>query len=369
MFGLLIIGLEQFAFLTVSPSPQPLSTPSPQPQLKMLHRKPVPEPKIVSITELKSKEKPKVKDLRILRFSEFLQARSLSENSTVAYKRDIQYFLSWCDTAWVDVKPRQVAQFKNHLLRIEDGSRVLKDSSVARVLGTLKNFYNWLLRSGYVKSDPTIAVDLPKILEPEANNLSMEVVEKIFSAIEEIRNPERNLAIFGLLLHGLRASEVCGLDVGDYDGVRVDIREAKAGSVGTVPLEGWCKELVDDYLEYLKASFGKDLKPEYPLFVSFSNRNYRARISYDTINKLCEKISKTIGIKFNAHQLRHTFATNLVISGMSPYHSMTLMRQKSFRNFKRYAKAAERAAAEAEFNKVSNGRSILRKDTTTTTES
>ncbi|MGB6294697.1 MAG: tyrosine-type recombinase/integrase [Rivularia sp. (in: cyanobacteria)] len=329
----------------------------------MLHRKSVPEPKIVPIIELKSKEKPKVKDLRILRFEEFLQARSLSENSKIAYKRDIQHFLDWCDAAWSDVKPRQVAQFKDYLSRKEDNSRVLKDASVARILGTLKNFYNWLLRSGYVSSDPTIAVELPKILEPEANNLSMEVVEKIFTAIEEIRNPERNLAIFGLLLHGLRASEVCGLNVGDYDRVRVDIREAKAGSVGTVPLEGWCKELVDDYLEYLKASFGKDLKPEYPLFVSFSNRNYGTRISYDTINKLSEKISKIIGIKFNAHQLRHCFATNLILAGVSPYHCMTLMRQKSFRNFKRYAKAAERAAAEAEFHQVSDGGSILRKNT------
>jgi integrase/recombinase XerD len=331
----------------------------------MLHRKSLPEPVIVPISQLKSgkSRETKVENLRIPRFDEFLAARSLSDNSKIAYRRDIQHFLDWCDTPWIEVSPRQIAQFKKHLSRTEDNSRVLKDSSVARILGTLKNFYNWLIRSGYVKADPTIAVELPKILEPEANNLSLETVEKIFEAIETIRNPERNRAIFGLLLHGLRASEVCALNIEDYDGIRVDIREAKAGSVGTVPLEGWCKELVDDYLEYLKASFGRDLKPEYPLFVSFSNRNYGARISYDTINKLSEKISKTIGIKFNAHQLRHTFATNLLISGMSPYHSMTLMRQKSFRNFKRYAKAAERAAAEAEFNKVSNGGSILRKST------
>ncbi|MEO0841204.1 MAG: tyrosine-type recombinase/integrase [Cyanobacteria bacterium J06643_5] len=307
--------------------------------------------------------------MRILRFDEFLQARSLSENSTIAYKRDIQHFLDWCDTAWIDVNNRQVAQFKNYLLRKEDNSRVLKDSSVARILGTLKNFYNWLLRSGYVKAEPTIAVDLPKILEPKANNLSMEVVEKIFEAIETISNPERNLAMFGLLLHGLRASEVCGLNIGDYDGIRVDIREAKAGSVGAVPLEGWCRELLDDYVEWHKASYSRDLKLESPLFVSFSNRNNGKRISYDTINKLCKQIGEIAGIRFNAHQLRHTFATNLMISGMSPYHSMTLMRQKSFRNFKRYAKAAERAAAEAEFNQVSNGGSILRKKSAASDES
>lgn len=171
------------------------------------------------------------------------------------------------------------------------------------------------------------------------------------------------------MLHGLRASEVCGLNIGNYDGIRVDIKQAKAGSVGTVPLEGWCASLIDDYLQWLKASYSENLKPESPMFVSFSNRNSGKRISYDTINKLCKQIGEIIGIKFNAHQLRHTFATNLVISGMSPYHSMTLMRQKSFRNFKRYAKAAERAAAEAEFNKVSNGGSILRKNTAVLDES
>ncbi|NJN09593.1 MAG: tyrosine-type recombinase/integrase [Richelia sp. RM1_1_1] len=337
----------------------------------MLHRKPIPEPVIVPISQLKSGKprETKVENLRILRFDEFLSARSLSENSKIAYRRDIQHFLNWCDTSWSEVSPRQVTHFKDYLLRKENNSRVLKDASVARILGTLKNFYNWLLRSGYVSSDPTLAVELPSIPEPEANNLSMEVVEKIFTAIETIRNPERNRAIFGLLLHGLRASEVCGLNIGDYDGIRVDIKQAKAGSVGTVPLEGWCKELVDDYLEWLKAFYGGDLKPEYPLFVSCSNRNTGKRISYDTINKLCDQIGKIISTKFNAHQLRHTFATNLVISGMSPYHSMTLMRQKSFRNFKRYAKAAERAAAEAEFNKVSGGGSILRKNTAATDES
>ena len=55
-----------------------------------------------------------------------------------------------------------------------------------------------------------------------------------------------------------------------------------------------------------------------------------------------------------------TFQTILQeITGIS---ASCLMRQKSFRNFRRYMKAAERAAAEAEFNKFSGGGSILRKN-------
>jgi integrase/recombinase XerD len=102
------------------------------------------------------------------------------------------------------------------LLRAEGGTRVLKDSSVKRILGTLKNFYNWLFRTGYVKLDPTVGVELPHTIEPGANNLSLQVVEQIFETLETIKFPERNLAMVGLLLHGLRASEVCSLNVSNF---------------------------------------------------------------------------------------------------------------------------------------------------------
>jgi integrase/recombinase XerD len=76
---------------------------------------------------------------------EFLQARSLSANSKIAYRRDLKHFLRWITIGWAAVTPRQVAQFKAHLLRIDSDTnrRVLADSSVCRILGTLKNFYGW----------------------------------------------------------------------------------------------------------------------------------------------------------------------------------------------------------------------------------
>lgn len=327
----------------------------------MFTRQSVPEPVIVPIAQTKpGNEPPKVKDLRMLRFEEFITARSLAPKSQKAYHQDIKYFLDWCDTAWGNVEPRQIAQFKGYLLRVEGGARVLKDSSVKRILGTLKNFYNWLFRTGYVKLDPTVGVELPHIIEPGANNLSLQVVEQIFEILETIKYPERNLALISLLLHGLRASEACSLNVGDYDGARIKINQAKAGSTGTVPLEDWCKVLVDDYLEWKNSQIGNILDLESPLFISCSNRNTGERISYDTINKLCKKITSKTGFKFNPHQLRHTFATNLVLSGVNPYHAMTLMRHKSVSNFRRYTKAADSAAAEADFNQVSQSKSILR---------
>jgi integrase/recombinase XerD len=61
-----------------------------------------------------------------------------------------------------------------------------------------------------------------------------------------------------------------------------------------------------------------------------------------------------VGFDFHAHQFRHTFATNLILKGMNPYHVMTLTRHKSPQNFRRYTKAADAIAAEQAFREISN---------------
>jgi integrase/recombinase XerD len=154
-----------------------------------------------------------------------------------------------------------------------------------------------------------------------------------------------------VLLHGLRAEEVSALNIEDYDGRRLRIREAKADSKGWVPLTLQGKEALDGYLQWRELT-GEVLSPERPLFVSHSRRNLWQRLGYDGIRKVMNAISKQTGIDFHAHQFRHTFATNLVLKGMNPYHVMTLTRHKSVQNFRRYTKAADQQAAEQAFDEV-----------------
>jgi len=292
-------------------------------------------------------------ELRKLRVDEFLQARSLAPKSQTAYRQDLQRFLNWTDKGWAEVTPRHVTQFKAHLMRqdLETGRRSLSDATVRRILGPLKNFYGWLVRSRYVSINPTTEVDLPKLTEPEAQNLKDGEVEQIVQAAASSSLAERNMALILVLLHGLRAEEVSVLNIEDYDGRRLRIREAKADSKGWVPLTLQGKEAVERYLQWRELT-GEVLSPERPLFVSHSRRNLWQRLGYDGIRKVMDTISKQAGIDFHAHQFRHTFATNLVLKGMNPYHVMTLTRHKSVQNFRRYTKAADQQAAEQAFDQV-----------------
>jgi integrase/recombinase XerD len=322
----------------------------------MPKRSDVPTPQLIHVVESAPKPKQRTDEpiaLRQQRIDEFLMARSLAPKSQKAYREDLARFTTWTDTAWGQITPRLVAQYKAYLLRLDPNSqkRALADASVLRILQTLKSFLGWMARSGYIERDPSTEVSLPKLAEPEANHLTDAQVEAIFNAAITTRLPERNMALLSVLRHGLRAQEVSGLNMADFDGQRVQVRQAKADSKGSVPLDLDAQMWLKQYLDWRTAQ-GESITDDSPLFASHSNRNAGQRMGYHAIQKQMKAISTQVGFDFHAHQFRHTFATNLVLKGMNPYHVMTLTRHKSPQNFRRYTKAADALAAEQAFREI-----------------
>jgi integrase/recombinase XerD len=319
--------------------------------------KSIPEPQLISLApaqKARSTTTTTPPELRQQRVEEFLMARALAPKSQKTYREDLARFMAWSDVAWANVTPRLVAQYKAHLLRLDPTTqkRVLADASVVRILQTLKNFLAWMTRSGYVDRDPSTEVSLPKLSEPQANNLTDEQVTAILNTAIQSSLPERNMALLAVLSHGLRAQEVSDLNLGDFDGQRLTIRKAKADSHGVVPIDLDAQMWLQQYRQW-REDQGAILTDDSPLFASHSNRNQGQRMGYHAIQKLMKAISAEVGFNFHAHQFRHTFATNLVLKGMNPYHVMTLTRHKTAQSFRRYTKAADQLAAENAFRELS----------------
>jgi integrase/recombinase XerD len=314
----------------------------------------IPAPQLISFASVPTTiARSQPVELRQQRIEEFLMARSLAAKTQKAYREDLARFMAWSDVPWGSITPRLVAQYKAYLMRTEPstGKRALADSSVVRILQTFKNFLGWLARSGYIDRDPSTDVTAPKLTEPEANNLSDQQVEAILNAAMETSLLERNMALLMVLGHGLRANEASALNIEDFDGQRLQIRQAKADSKGTVPIDLDAQMWIQQYLDWRKER-GEVLLDDAPLFASHSNRNQGQRMGYHAIQKLMKSLAATVGFDFHAHQFRHTFATNLVLKGMNPYHVMTLTRHKSTQNFRRYTKAADAIAAEKAFRDI-----------------
>lgn len=332
-------------------------------------------------------------DSRVLQVEAFLQtansrgAGSLSPRTQKAYRQDLQQFLNWTDKLWAEITPRHIAQFKRYLLRqnLQSGQRMLSDATVRRILGTLRNFYGWMVRSGHISSDPTAEVELPRLKQPEAGILEAAIltaaeIAQIHRAIADSSLPERNLALVALLLHGLRAGEISALEIADYDGQRLQIRAVKQirltkpgkvpgaidpqanqetdGEINRsqwMPLTAQGRRDLDQYLRW-RQDRGEVLVDTSPLLVSHSRRNGGKRLGYDGIRKLLKQIAQQTGIDLYIYQFRHTFATNLLLKGMEPHHAMILTRHRSLQSFQRYLRAADRSqdqsAAEAAFLQI-----------------
>lgn len=325
-------------------------------------------------------------DLRWLRVEEYFQARSLADNTQKAYRRELKRFLAWTDRAWSDLTPRQIAQFKAYLQ-----GQNLSPNSINRALTALMSFFDWF-RAAYpeqIAHDPTTAVEMERLPLPPARDLSEIEVAALYLALEERGETEvRDRALLAVLGHGLRAEEVVNLNVEDYDGVRLTIREAKDDSTGTVPLSRQAREQLNTYLVQCRSEEG-DLPPDNPLFLSIGRNRVGQRLRYQGLYYAVKSLGKIAAeqaqlaldrrqrieqgelepdpqdrwgqlkeaelkqiltlLNVHPHQLRHTFATGLLLRGVESLHARTLTRHKSEASFKRYAKRALGAAAERAF--------------------
>ena len=275
-------------------------------------------------------------------------ARSLSHNTHLAYRRELNRFLNWTDFPLGEINSRLMVKYKEHLVKS------LAPASVNRALSAVSSFFDWLVLAypDTFETNPVKPVSMLKLSSPQARDLNSNSVELLLKAVDSrsIVTRSRDKAILQVLLHGLRASEVAALNLGDYDGSRLYIRFAKDDSSGTVPLNKAGRTAINAYLQERrknKERFGA----KKPLFLSKSPVPGKPqRLGYQGIYYLIKDLGKIAGIdEINPHRMRHTFATNLVLKGIDSLHARTLTRHKSESSFKRYAKRALEAAAEKAF--------------------
>ncbi len=185
--------------------------------------------------------------------------------------------------------PRLLGQYKTYLETecLNPKGQKLKPTSINKAITAIKSFVGWVSEAYPEKIGNNVAASIKLISTPplEAKDLSDEEVNKIASAVARSPNLERDLALFAVLMHGLRASEVVALNVGDWDGTRLHIRQAKAGSIGTVPLLPGANYRIRDYLD-CRRDAGESLQSSSPLFIVHAYNNAGNRLSYEGLYKL-----------------------------------------------------------------------------------
>ena len=100
-----------------------------------VERQPVTAPELAKVIAIASVQAPAVRESRVRMIEQFLQARSLSENTQRNYRRQLEAFCDWVGKDWNAMSMSDVTAYKSYL-----EGRSLKVSSIAASVTELRAF-------------------------------------------------------------------------------------------------------------------------------------------------------------------------------------------------------------------------------------
>jgi integrase/recombinase XerC len=244
----------------------------------------------------------------LAKFIEHLKVeKDVSPHTLRAYTKDLEEFLPFIDKKPKDIDNLDIRSFLAHLHQ-----RKLKKSSIARKLATIRSYFKFLLREGYIKKNPAKLVATLKIPKTLPRFLT---VDEVFALIEAPKGDTfkatRDRSIFELLYScGIRISELTSLDISDLDINESLIRvKGKGKKERIIPVGSKALESINNYLPE-RVSIKKKTEA---LFLN----NRGGRLTERSVRRLLSEYSKKMNLigHISPHVLRHTFATHLLHGG------------------------------------------------------
>lgn len=234
-----------------------------------------------------------------------LTQKGKSTNTIVAYKGDINQFISYLKTQDVilleSIQASHINSFKKDLLDKEYTAK-----SISRKLNSIKNFFSFLKEGGNLEVDPSTDIehpkyenDLPKILKPiEYRSLR-----------DACRNDTRATAIVELMLQaGLRIKEIENLKLENIKDNDIYIENYESHPARNVPLNNSAKTALKKYLDD-----GRYPSRSKNVFVTKTGKTLLARNIRSLLNRFFNK-ADIKNVKVN--DLRNTFIVFQLKSGI-----------------------------------------------------
>lgn len=230
--------------------------------------------------------------------------KNYSHHTLRAYRKDLEYFFDFLrDKNKTTVNSSVISLYIGFLLRYGMNTR-----SVARKVSTLKSFFKALRKMGCITESPTDTIKTPRVKKHLPGFLTYRQIEESLEI-----NDMRDRAIMETLYScGLRASELVGLNLGNVDFNRNEVKiRGKGDKERIVPLGEKAKEAIKKYLDARQSTKGHYMTPS--LFLNYRGKRLTTRSLQRIVRKYLIKVAHAQGT--NPHILRHSFATHLLENG------------------------------------------------------
>ena len=235
--------------------------------------------------------------------------KNASPHTTINYEIDLKAFGAFLGEKDVTAIDRLVLRRYLAEMRGKNYSK----RTVARKLASLRSFFRFLFREGYVKTNPITAISTPRLDKKLPVVLDVNKVAKLIQAPSENNLAGlRDRAILETLYSaGIRVSELVGLDVDDVDFISEVIKVlGKGRKERMVPIGS---PAVSALRKYIDRKGDWKVKDNNAVFLNKSGK----RLTDRSVRRVVDKYVRLTSVAehISPHSLRHSFATHLLDRG------------------------------------------------------
>ena len=261
-------------------------------------------------------------------FENYLKnGRKYSINTVNSYLSDINIFLEYLKESKINYKDVNCEVIMTYLKYLDEAK--YKSSSINRLLSSLNDYYNYLVKMKYVKYNYFKDINRPRKEKKLPNFINYEEYMTLIKQIEKEENEflrTRNLLFLEILFDtGLRVSEAVNIKLSDINKNEGSIRVLGKGKKERIVYFG---EYALSYLnDYMTIRVGINSLDKNYLFL---NKNY-TKLTRRGAEYLINSVTKQALLKqkVTPHTLRHSFATEMLNNGCDIRSVQELLGHKS----------------------------------------
>lgn len=214
-----------------------------------------------------------------------------------------------------DITADAIKEFRLHLARLENYKEEnLKKTTQSYYVIAIRNFLKFLIKNNFDVLSPD-KIELPKIPTRQVEILEYDELERLLDAPKgsDLKSLRDKAILETLFSTGLRISELCGLNrYLDLERREFTVR-GKGSKLRVVFISDNTKKVIKNYLD-------KRTDAEEAMFISLTkatNPKVIGRIIPRTVQRLVDFYARKAGIakRVHPHQLRHSYATDLLVNG------------------------------------------------------
>lgn len=241
------------------------------------------------------------------------KVKQASANTISSYMRDIKQFSQWLhENEKIDVIDATQLNISNYLSHLESEGRT--GATVSRSLASLKNFYSYVVSSGFLEKTPVTDIRINRGEKKLPQILTGREIELLLSqpVCVDSKGYRDKAMLEVMYATGIRVSELIDLDVDDVNLEQGIIKCSGAKKSRAIPLYPAALKALTVYLRDVRD--GMVLSPnETALFVNISG----VRMSRQGFWKILKHYQATAHIDkdITPHTLRHSFAVHLLENG------------------------------------------------------